>query len=86
MNRPALSTGGRRGIRTLDALNGHAAFPGRYIKPLCHPSVTGPRLTKEVQVLSLPSFRAFARREKADYKQTARVLSREFDQFDWPRH
>ena len=38
MNRPALSTGGRRGIRTLDALNGHAAFPGRYNQPLCHPS------------------------------------------------
>ena len=30
--------GGRRGIRTLDALNGHAAFPGRYNQPLCHPS------------------------------------------------
>lgn len=38
MNRPAPSTGGRRGIRTLDALNGHAAFPGRYNQPLCHPS------------------------------------------------
>ena len=34
-----LNLGGRGGIRTLDTEFPYAAFPGRYIQPLCHPSV-----------------------------------------------
>ena len=33
-----LNLGGRGGIRTLDTEFPYAAFPGRYIQPLCHPS------------------------------------------------
>ena len=33
-----LKSGGRGGIRTLDTEFPYAAFPGRYIQPLCHPS------------------------------------------------
>ena len=33
-----LTTGGRGGIRTLDRARPYAAFPGRYIQPLCHSS------------------------------------------------
>ena len=36
-----LTTGGRGGIRTLDRARPYAAFPGRYIQPLCHPSRMG---------------------------------------------
>ena len=38
-----LKFGGRRGIRTLDTESPYAAFPGRYIQPLCHPSIDAQR-------------------------------------------
>ena len=68
-----LVSGGRRGIRTLDALNGHAAFPGRYNQPLCHPSMMCSAVSCSAVVKAFLQVGQVPETEKQEYTKERKV-------------